>query len=56
MDREELIEFLMQNLTISIDRNQDYYSYPHIEVVLKLCGQVVDSSQCTIYDGDCHGQ
>lgn len=52
MDREELIDFLRENLTITIDRDQDYYSHPHLEVKLKLCGDVIDSSQCTIYDGD----
>lgn len=55
MDREELIEFLKENLSIEIDRDQSYYSYPHIEVKLKLCGQVFDSSQCTIYDGERNG-
>lgn len=55
MDREELIDFLRENLTIEISRDQDYYSYPHIEVKLMLCGQLIDSSQTTIYDGEHNG-
>lgn len=55
MDREELIDFLRENLTITIERDQCYYSYPHIEVKLMLCGKLIDSSQTTIYDGEHNG-
>lgn len=55
MDREELIDFLRENLTININRDQDYYSYPHIEVTLSLCGEQISSSQTTIYDGEHNG-
>jgi hypothetical protein len=55
MDKDELIDFLRGNVTIEISRDQDYYSYPHIEVKLKVCGELIDSSQCTIYDGDHNG-
>ena len=52
MDREEIIEFLKENLSIEIDRNQDYYSYPHLEVKLKLENQIISSCITTIYDGE----
>lgn len=55
MDRDELIDFLRENLSITIDRDQGYYSYPHLEVKLHLCGQVIDTSSCTIYDGEHNG-
>lgn len=55
MDKEEMIAFLRENMTIEISRDQDYYSYPHIEVKLKVCGKLIDSSQCTIYDGERNG-
>jgi hypothetical protein len=53
--RFELIQFLRDNMTIEISRDQEYYSYPYIEVKLKVCGQLIDSSQCTIYDGEHNG-
>lgn len=52
MDKQELLDFLRENLTIHINRHQDYHSYPHIEVMLKFDGQLIDSDQCTIYDGE----
>lgn len=52
MDSEELLVFLRENLTIHISRDQNYYSYPQLEVKLKLGGQVIDYDQCTIYDGE----
>lgn len=52
IDKEELLDFLRENLTIHINRHQDYHSYPHIEVMLKFDGQLIDSDQCTIYDGE----
>lgn len=55
MEREELIDFLRENLTIEIDRDQGYYSYPHLEVKLKIRGQLIDSAQCTIFDGEHNG-
>ena len=52
MNEEELINFLKDNLSIRIVRDQEYYSNPHIEVKLLLCGEVINYDQCTIYDGD----
>jgi hypothetical protein len=53
--KEELVEFLKESLTISINRDQDYYSYPHLEVELLLDGEIISSCITTIYDGDQHG-
>lgn len=55
INEEELVKFLRDNVTIEISRDQGYYSYPHLEVTLKICGEVIDSSQCTIYDGEHNG-
>lgn len=55
MDREELIDFLRENLTIEIERDQDYYSYPHLMVKIKIGNETISNSSCTIYDGECDG-
>lgn len=52
MDRDELIEFLRENMTIQIDRNLEYYSYPSLEVVISIAGQEISRSSTTIYDGE----
>lgn len=55
IDNEELIAFLRENMTIEIERTVSYYSNPSLEVKLKICGQLIDSTECTIYDGDNNG-
>jgi len=50
--KQELLEFLRNNLSVSIERDQEYYSYPHLSVKLWLDGDVVSESSCTIYDGE----
>lgn len=55
MTKEELIEFLYENLSIEIERDQGFYSYPTLEVILKLGDQVISKSTTTIYDGNCNG-
>lgn len=52
MDKQELLQFLKDNLTIQVRRDQDYYSHPHLTVTLRFDGEVIDSDQCTIYDGE----
>lgn len=52
MDRDELIEFLRENMTIQIDRNLEYHSYPSLEVVISIAGQEISRSSTTIYDGE----
>lgn len=55
MDKQEILDFLRENLTISISRDQGYYSYPYIEVKLMLDGEVISTDECTIYDGEHNG-
>ena len=55
MTKEELVEFLKENLTIIIDRDQGYWSYPHLEVKLLLGGEVISNCTTTIYDGERNG-
>lgn len=50
--KQELIEFLRENLVITIGRYEEYYSNPHLEVNLILDGETISTSTCTIYDGD----
>lgn len=52
MTKDELIEFLHENLSIEIERDHGYYSYPSLTVTLKLGNQVLSTSTETIYDGD----
>lgn len=52
IDKDELIEFLRENLTIRIERNHEYYSHPCIEVELYLGNEKISSDNCTIYDGE----
>lgn len=55
MTKEELVEFLHENLSIEIERDWGYYSYPSLEVTLKLGDQVISTSTTTIYDGERNG-
>lgn len=52
MTKDELLEFLHENLSIEIERNEYYYCYPSLTVTLKLGNQVLSSSTETIYDGE----
>lgn len=52
MTKDELVEFLHENLSIEIERDHGYYSYPSLTVTLKLGNQVLSSSTETIYDGE----
>lgn len=52
MTKEELVEFLKENLTITIDRHVQYYSYPSLDVEIRLGDELITYSSCTIYDGD----
>jgi hypothetical protein len=56
MNKEELIEALLEGLSIEIERDQNYYSYPHLSVRIMYDNVLISESTCTIYDGDCHGQ
>lgn len=47
MTKEELLEFLKENLSISIDREYGFYSDDGIKVVLSLDCEEISSS--TVY-------
>lgn len=48
--KNEIFQYLKDNLVIEISRDQDYYSHPHLEVKVTLEGELVSESMCTIYD------
>ena len=45
MTREELIEFLKNNLTIKVKHHNGQYdsNYESLEVILELCGEEISS-------------
>lgn len=56
MNKEELLDFLRENLNIVISRDQPYYSYPELTVKFGLGDEVISEYSCTIYDGEHSGQ
>ncbi len=49
MTKEELIEFLKENLTISANFVPEYYgSYPYIEIVLSLNDEVISETEVSL--------
>lgn len=55
MDREELVAFLKENLTINIKRTQDYYSYPELTVSIEIDGEQISAASAIVYDEERHG-
>lgn len=55
MNREELIEFLKENLTVNIKRTQDYYSYPELTVSIEIDGEQISAASAIVYDEERHG-
>jgi hypothetical protein len=46
MDKEQLIEFLKENLTVSVNiESGGYGSNPYLKVSLLLDGEVIDSGE-----------
>lgn len=50
MSKEELIEWLKDNLSLSIDRNYGFYSHDTLEVTLMIEGDIISKSEVTIRD------
>lgn len=55
MNREELIDFLKENLSVNIKRTQDYYSYPELVVSIELDGETISTASTIVYDEARHG-
>jgi hypothetical protein len=52
MNKEDIVEFLKNNLTINIERWTGHYQYPTLEVKLMICDELISAAECTIYDGE----
>lgn len=52
MSKDELIEFLKENLNIVIRRDDQYHGYPELTVKLGLGDLIISEYSCTIYDGE----
>lgn len=51
MTKDELIQFLQENLTIEIDRDYGFYAHDSYVVKLKLEDVVISTSSTSIYEG-----
>lgn len=49
MNKEELIAWLKDNLSVTIDRNSSF-CYETLEVTLMIEGDIITKSEVTIYD------
>lgn len=50
MDKDEVIEFLKENLTISVEQVTEFGPYETISVTLKLGDLIISEASCSLPD------